>query len=123
MSTNFEFALDKDEKLNIGEHKWYGKDDRTEDESIHDKGKGEPVVVRLFEYNFPPTLEKLPTDEELLTPDYLREIDTQLWSDGLRRVQEPRTHVTKEGCKVFVPCVATTGNSHLEAPKLLQEYI
>lgn len=121
--SNFEFAVKDDAELKLGEHKWYGKEDQTEDTSIHDKGKGEPIVIRLFEYKFPPTLETLPTKEQLLTSEYLKEIKTRLWADGLRVVLEPRVNITKEGCKIFVPCQATTGNSHLEDPKLLQEWL
>lgn len=120
---NFEFAVKDDAELKLGEHKWYGKEDQTEDQSIHDKGQGESVVIRLFEFKFNPGLERTPTAEELLTPDYLKYIDTQLWGDALRRVMHPRISISKEGCKIFVPCVATTGNSHLESPKLLQEWL
>lgn len=103
--------------------KWYGKEDRTEDSSIHDKGAGEPIVIRLFEFKFPPTLERLPTEEELLTPEYMKHLNATLWGDALRIVMKPRTNITKEGCKIFVPCQAATGHSFLEAPKLLQEWI
>lgn len=120
---DFEFAVEKDEELKIGEHKWYGKQDRTDDSSIHDTGKGEPIVIRLFEYKFPPTLETLPTEEQILTPEYLKELNVQLWADALRVVMKPRVAITKEGCKVFVPCQATSGNSFLEEPKMLQEWI
>lgn len=103
--------------------KWYGKEDQTEEQSIHDKGEGEPVVIRLFEFKFRPDLPKTPTKDELLTPSYVKSIDAELWGDGLRRVLDPRIEISKEGCRVFVPCVAATGQSHLEAPKLLQEWI
>ena|SRR3990167_5329761 len=120
---DFEFAVKDDNELGIGEHKWYGKEDRTEEKSMHDTGKGEPVLIRLFEYRFPPTLEILPTKEQILTPEYIKHIQVQLWSDGLRLVMEPRVFIDKESCKVFAPCQATTGNSFLEEPKLLQEWI
>lgn len=103
--------------------KWYAKEDTTAENDIHDNGKGEPVLIRLIEFKFPPTLEKLPTKEELLTNEYIKQIDVQLWGDSLRRVMEPRVHIDKEGCKIFVPCVARTGQSFLEEPKLLQEWI
>lgn len=121
MSNNFEAVLE-DKELKA-DHKWYGKEDQTKDESIHDKGKGEPIVIRLFEYKFPPTLEKLPTKEELLTPDYVKHIKAQLWGDALRVVMEPRVNITKEGCQIFFPCQATSGNSFLEEPKYLQEWL
>lgn len=123
METTFD-VLEKDAiDSPVKDIKWYGKKDQTDYSSIHDTGKGDAVVIRLFEYKFPPTLEVIPTREQLLTPEYLKDIKTRLWADGLRTVLEPRTDITKEGCKIFVPCVATTGNSLIEEPKLLQEWI
>lgn len=119
---NFELIKEKDEDVGVGVHKWYGKEDRTDDKLMHDKGKGEPIVIRLFEFKFPPTLERLPTKEEILTPEYLRQVKINLWSDGLRLVMEPRVAIDKEGCKIFAPCQATTGNSFLEEPKTIQEW-
>lgn len=121
MKQNFEVDLE-DKELKAS-HRWFGKEDQTEDKSIHDKGKGEPIVIRQFEFKFRPDLEKLPTKEELLTPDYMKNIKTQLWADGLRLVLEPRVAITKEGCNIFVPCQATTGNSFIEEPKYLQEWL
>ena len=102
--------------------KWYGKEDQTDTSTIHDKGQGEGVVIRLFEFSFKPGI-KTPTKEELLTPEYIQQIDIQLWSDGLRRAMEPRVHIDDKGCKIFVPCVAATGQSFMETPKLLQEWL
>lgn len=123
MNRNFELTREKDEELGIGEHKWYGREDRTEDSLMHDKGKGESVVIRLFEFKFRPDLETLPTKEQILTPEYIKQLNTLLWADGLRIVLEPRLEIKKEGCKIFVPCQPTIGNSFLEEPKLLQEWI
>lgn len=114
---------EKDEELGIGPHDWYVKEDRTEDKLMHDIGKGDAVIIRLFEWSFPPTLEFLPTKEQIITDGYLKQIDIQLWSDGLRRVMEPRVTIDKSGCKVFVPCVARTGQNIIDSPKLLQEWI
>jgi hypothetical protein len=103
--------------------KWYGKEGQTDEKLIHDKGVGQPILIRLFEFKFPPSLETLPSREQLLTPEYVKHLHGQLWGDGLRMVMEPRVHIEKEGCKIFVPCQASTGNSFLEEPKLLQEWI
>ena len=119
--TNFELVKEKDVEMCVGEHKWYGKEDRTEEKSIHDKGKGEPVLIRLFEYRLPPTLEVLPTKEQILTPEYIKDLKVNLWADALRLVMEPRVFIDKESIKIFAPCQATTGNNFLEEPKLLQE--
>ena len=122
MTTNFELTKEQDVDLGLDAHKWYGKEDRTDESLMHDQGKGEPILIRLFEFKFPATLEKLPTKEEILTPEYLKHLKTQLWSDALRLVIEPRVVIDKEGCKIFAPCQATTGNSFLEEPKTIQEW-
>lgn len=102
--------------------KWYGKEGETEQAMMHDTGKGEPVVIRLFEFKFPPTIETLPTKEELLTTDYLRHLQTQLWADDLILIMQPRVAIDKEGCKIFAPCKARAGATFLDNPKLLQEW-
>lgn len=123
MSKSFEVIEENAVDSPVENIKWYGKEDQTDTESIHDKGKGEPVTIRLFEFKFPPTLDKLPTKEEILTPEYIRHLHAQLWADALRMVLEPRVFISKEGCKIFVPCQARTGQSFLDNPKLLQEWI
>src|SRR3990167_1769293 len=121
--TNFELVEEDAIDAPVKDIKWYGKEDKTEEKSIHDKGTGDPVLIRLFEFRFPPTLEVLPTKEQLLTPEYIKHLKVQLWADGLRLVMEPRVMIDKEGCKIFAPCVAATGLSFLQEPKLLQEWI
>jgi hypothetical protein len=124
MNTNFELVKEKDEDVGVDAHKWYGKEDRTDEKLMHDQGKGEPVLIRLFEFKFPPTLETLPSQEQILTPEYLKQIKVNLWADGLRLISDDlvRTDINKEGCKIFVPCQATTGNNFLEQPKTIQEW-
>lgn len=121
-NTNFEFVKDKDEDLGLDAHKWYGKEDRTDDKLMHDKGTGEPVMIRLFEFRLPPNIETLPTKEQILTPDYLKSLKVTLWGDGLRLVMEPRVVIDKESIKIFAPCQAATGNNFLEEPKTIQEW-
>lgn len=119
---NFELIADKDEEVGIGEHLWFGREDRTDDKLMHDKGVGEPVLIRLFEFKFPPTLEVLPTKEQILTEEYIKHLQTLLWGDSLRLVMTPRVEINKEGCKVFAPCQARTGSSFVEQPKTIQEW-
>ena len=102
---------------------WYTKEGETKDESLHDKGKGEEVLIRMIEFKLNPGLAETPTKEQILTPEYIKQIDVQLWSDGLRRVSEPRMNIDKEYCRIGVPCVPRTGQSFLDKPKLLQEWI
>jgi hypothetical protein len=121
--TNFELMKETDEIVGVKEHKWYGKEDQTDEKLMHDKGSGEPVIIRLFEFKFPPTLEVLPTKEQILTPEYLKYLNVQLWSDSLRLVMEPRVVIDKTGCKIFAPCQARAGATLMEEPKTLQEWI
>lgn len=121
--TNFELVEENATNSPVKDIKWYGKEDQTEEKSIHDKGKGEPVLIRLFEFRLSPLLETLPTKEQILTPEYIKHLQVQLWSDGLRLIMEPRVVIDKESIKIFAPCQATMGNNFLEEPKLLQEWI
>lgn len=102
--------------------KWYGKEAETEQTPMHDTGKGEPVVLRFFEFNFPPDIKELPTKEQILTPEYIKNLKVQLWADELRMVLEPRVSIDKKGFKVCVACQAKTGSSFLDKPRLLQEW-
>lgn len=120
--TNFEL-VEKNSSVTKTDIKWYGKEDQTSEQSIHDKGKGEPVLIRLFEFRLSPLLETLPTKEQILTPEYIKHLKVTLWSDGLRLLMEPRVVIDKESIKIFAPCQASMGNNFLEEPKLLQEWI
>lgn len=123
MEKNYEFIKEKDESLGIGAHKWYGSEDETDKSLMHDTGKGEPIVIRHFEFKLNPTLERQPTKEEILTPEYIKHLSTLLWADSLRMVMEPRVVIDKETIKIFAPCQARTGASFNEEPKLLQEWM
>lgn len=120
--TNFE-VVEKDAiDSPVKDIKWYGKEDKTEEQSIHDKGAGEPVLIRLFEFRLNPGLETLPTKEQILTPEYIKYLKATLWADGLRLVMEPRAVIDKESIKIFAPCQASMGNNFLEEPKTIQEW-
>jgi hypothetical protein len=120
--TNFELVEENAVNSPVKDIKWYGKEDKTDEKLLHDKGSGEPVLIRLFEFKTAPNLEKLPTKEEILTPEYIKHLKASLWADGLRLVLEPRVVVDKESIKIFAPCQATMGNNFLETPKTIQEW-
>lgn len=111
-----------DAEFGIKEHKWYGSQDETGDQSIHDRGVGEPIVIRHWEFAREPG-SPTPTKEQILTPDYLKHLNIELWADSLRLAMEPRVSIDDKYIRVFAPCVARTGQSFLEEPKLLQEWI
>ena len=123
MDTNFEFTKEKDEELGIGVHKWYGREDQTEENLLHDESKGEPIVIRNFEFALNPDLKHKPTKEQILTPEYIKHLQTLLWADSLRLVLEPRVQITKDKILVSVPCQARTGATIMEQPKYLQELL
>lgn len=122
-TTNFELTKEWDKEMGIGAHKWYGKNDQTDENLMHDTGKGEAIVIRHFEFSLDPTLKVPPTKEQILTPEYVKHLSTLLWADSLRLVMEPRVEITKDKILIFAPCQARTGASFTEEPKLLQEWI
>ncbi len=119
---NYEFIKDKDDELGIGEHKWYGREEQTESNLLHDKGVGEPIVIRNFEFARTPGSDK-PTKEQILTAEYVKHLQTLLWADSLRMVLEPRVNITDDKIIISVPCQARTGATIMETPKYLQELI
>jgi len=121
--TSFEYIEENPIDSPTENIKWYGKQDQTAEKQIHDVGKGDTATIRLFEFKFPPTLEKLPVKEEVLTPQYLKELQIQLWGDDLRLIRQPEVVITKEGCKVYAACQPRSGSNFIEQPKLLQEWM
>lgn len=103
--------------------KWYGREDQTDQTMMHDSGTGTPIVIRLFEFKLPLTITQLPTKEQILTPEYIKQLKIQLWGDSLRLVMEPRVVIDKESIKIFAPCEASAGSTFLEEPKTIQEWV
>ena len=123
MSKTFELTKEMDEAIGIKEHKWFGKEDQTDENLMHDKGTGETIVMRFFPFKMKPGLEQLPTREQLLTPDYVKHLKTLLWADGLRAVTEPTVKIEKDSVTIGVACKATNGQVITEEAKYLQEWI
>jgi len=108
----------------LGDYKWYGKEAKTQEEAlVQDQGKGDNIVVRVFEFKLSPTLETLPTREQVLTPEYIKHLSTLLWADSLRLVTEPQVRIDKESIKIVALCQARTGQTFLEESKLAQELL
>lgn len=123
MDKTFE-AIEFDAKDSpVKDIKWYGKEDQTEGSLMHDTGKGEAIIIRHFEFKLNPALKELPTAEQLLTPEYIKDLNIQLWADGFRLIMKPRVSITKDTVRVFAPCQPVSGATILEEPKLLQEWI
>ena len=122
-TTNFEFVKERDEELGIGAHKWYGKEDQTDTNLMHDKGTGDTIVMRFFPYKMNPELKTPPTKEQILTPDYVKHLKVLLWADGLRTVTEPTVKIDKDSYTIGVACQAANGQVITEQSKYLQEWM
>ena len=120
---NFELIKETDDELGIKEHKWYGKQDQTETNLLHDKGTGDKIVLRNFEFKVNPELKTLPTKEQILTPEYVKHLSVLLWADSLRLLTTPEVRIDKEYIRVFAACVPRTGATLSEEPKYLQEWM
>lgn len=120
---DIELVGQPDPEIGIGEHKWYAHEDATEAKLMHDQGKGEPIVIRNFEFALNPELKEQPTKEQILTPEYIKHLQTLLWADSLRLVQEPSVQITKDKIYIAAACQARTGASFTEEPKYLQEWL
>lgn len=122
-TTNFELMKELDDVVGVKEHKWYGHEDSTDESLMHDTGKGEAIVIRHFEFKLDPTLKQPPTKEQILTPEYIKHLQTLLWADSLRMVMNPTVRIDKDIMRIAVPCQPRTGATLSEEPKMLQEWM
>lgn len=90
--------------------KWFGSTMETEQQPILDPGTGKPVILRRFDFMYPPGGKK-PTKKQLLTPEYLKHLDNTLWLDELERIMLPRVTFKKKGFSIFVPCHPKKGSA------------
>lgn len=89
--------------------KWEGHELQVQSDPILDGGTGKPVIMRTYEFRFPPGLKGRPTKEQILTPAYKKYLDLVLWTDGLEMVQEPKVVIKKRGFYIFATCQAKRG--------------
>lgn len=93
-------------------------DTRLED----DEGDGRPIILRQFEYRFPPGIQRIPTAEEILTTGYKKFLESQLYFvDELDLVMEPKVVINKKGFRIFATCQARKGSLVLEKPRTLKQ--
>jgi len=81
MNNSFEVIESKSEDTK-SDIKWYGSEQQTDLKTLSDSGKGEPVLIRFKKFQFKPDLRKLPTKEQLITPEFVKHIDAELWGHG-----------------------------------------
>lgn len=89
---------------------------------LADDGSGKEVILRRFQFQFPPNLPKKPTKKEIL--DFHKDrMNIFLWKDELELIQEPKVLINKKGYDIFATCVAKRGSLIFSKPELLQHAI
>jgi hypothetical protein len=89
---------------------------------LADDGSGKEVILRRFQFQFPPNLPTKPTKKEILA-FHKDKLNIFLWKDELELIQTPKVRVHKTGYDIFATCIAKKGSLIFEKPKLLQHAI
>lgn len=76
-----------------------------------DQGDGRPIILRTFEYRFPPGIQYIPKAEDILTEGYLKFLESQLYFvDELDLVMAPKVAIDEKGFRIFATCQARKGS-------------
>lgn len=89
---------------------WEATQAQTDGFRIEDGGYGRPIVLRQFEYQYPPGFIGKPLKEEILTEGYIKYLENGLWADNMEMIMEPKVVFSDTGFKVFATCQAKKGN-------------
>ena len=110
-----EFTLD-----NNGE-KWEGANVDVKSDPLIDSATGQASILRIFEFAINPTVQYVPTKQELFEYHY-PQISAALWKDGLVENREvaPRITLSDKKYRIYVTCTAKLGLTVLEKPLTLQ---
>lgn len=105
---------------------WHGSEVETQGEALFDGGTGGAIILRCFDFKFPPGITQIPTKDQILTPQYLKTLQTILYYDhDMEMCDEARVVIAKDGFKIFIPCTARKGSQiydrdGLATPKSIQ---
>lgn len=83
---------------------------QTDGVKIEDSGSGKPIILRQFEFHFPPGFKGKPKKEEILTESYIKYLENFLWADALEMIMEPKVVFNEKGFKIFATCQARKGH-------------
>jgi hypothetical protein len=129
MEKSFKVTEENAKNAPVKDIQWEGQQMETEGKPLMDDGKGQPIILRTFDFHLPP-LKETPSKEELLK-FHKSKITAFLWRDELIPVQEFKLSFSKNcNCcqqekrhfRIFALCQAKLGSTILERPQLLQEY-
>lgn len=106
-----------------GDVKWEAEQGMVTSDPLKDNGEGKAVIVRSFEFRFPPGMKGLPTKEQILTPEYIKHLEVRLWADEIEMIAAPRVTINSTGFFVFATCQVKKGSilPYNAKPKQLQE--
>lgn len=115
-------------KDSVGDIQWEGEEVTAKSKTVleDDKGTGQAVVIRFFEFGANPKVFKdhKPTAQELFD-SHRRGMESLLWRDGLKPFDgiEPRLMFSKDKrfYRFVLTCIPTIGNVLLENPKTLSQ--
>lgn len=88
----------------------------TDGERIVDTQSGEVFIVRKFDFSVRPGLAVKPKKSDILTKDYIKHLEIQLWGDAMELVPpstalpNPRVVIQKRSFTVFAVCKPKKGN-------------
>jgi hypothetical protein len=85
---------------------------------------GNPIILRRFQFRFPPDLEEFPSKREI-ADQQRNAVELFLWKDELRLVEDLRVTIDteKKTYDIFATCQPKAGAKLYEKPKTLQEII
>lgn len=111
------------ENAPVKDIKWEAQEMTSEASApLADDGSGKEVILRRFQFSFPPNLPKKPTKKEILAFHKDR-MNVFLWKDELELIQEPKIIIGKKGYDIFATCIAKKGSLIFTKPQLLQHAI
>ena len=113
------------DKIDTTKEQWYGQSVDVKSDPLVDKGTGDNIIIRTFEYSANPLILKTkPTKQELFN-SHAEQIKLFLWKDGLEVVEDvsPRIILKDKNYQILVGCKAKKGVAIMEKPQTLQEII
>lgn len=90
--------------------KWEAEQGLVTSDPLRDEGEGKAIIVRSFEFRFPPGMKGLPTKEQILTNEYIKYLEVRLWADEIEMIAEPRVTINNTGFFVFATCQVKKGS-------------
>lgn len=95
---------------------WEGSEVEVQSDKLDDGGgSGQRVMLRFFNFKYPPGKHKIPTKAQVLTKEYVDSVKTILYFEHDLEIEgEPRVVFQKDGFRVIFPCIPRRGRMALD---------